>query len=146
MKAALLGLLASVLLAAAPAPPTFEQIKADPNPEHRARLAIDFAIATEREAEAAYTSNDLVLVAGQLKTVQEAVELADSSFDASGKKAGRNPGPYKYAEQRSRELLVRLSDLQRKMDAEEREMIDPPLASVQKIHDAWLEGIMGRKK
>jgi hypothetical protein len=47
---------------------------------------------------------------------------------------------------RSRELLVRLSDLERKMDAGERDLIAGVKNKVQEIHDAWFEGIMGRTK
>jgi len=143
---AVLLLLAGALMAAPPLVLTFDQIKAEPNPERRARMAIDFAILVERDAEAAYTRNDLEVLGAQLKTVTEAVELADSSFEASHKTPGRNPAPYKYAELRSRELLVRMNDLQKKMDSEERAIIDPAIARVQAIHDEWFEGIMGRKR
>jgi hypothetical protein len=132
--------------AAPPAPPTFDQIKADANPERRARSAIDFALSIQHDAEAAYAANDLNAVAEKLKTVQEAMELADSSLQASHKTPGRNPAPYKYAELKSKELLVRMSDLSRKMDAGERSMIDAPIGRIQEIHDAWFEGIMERKK
>ena len=133
-------------LAAPPAPPTFDQIKADANAERRARSAIDFALSAERDAEAVYSSNDLTMLGERLKTVQEAMELAQSSLEASHKTPGRNPAPYKYAELKSKELLGRMSDLGKKMDSEERGIIDAPIARIQEIHDAWFEGIMGRKK
>ena len=85
-------------------------------------------------------------VAAELKNVEESMDAAQESFVASRKTPGRNPGPYKYAEMRSRELLIRLGDLEQKMDTGERSDIARVKAKVQEIHDAWFEGIMGRKK
>ncbi len=75
-----------------------------------------------------------------------ACRLAQDSFVASHKTPGRNPGPFKYAELRSRELLIRLSDLERRMGLDEQGLIAGVKTKVQEIHDAWFEGIMGRAK
>jgi len=141
-----LALLQAGTGAPSPAPPSLEQIKAEPNAERRARLAIDFAAVAEHDAESAYAAADLANVDAQLKTTTDAMELAVSSFEASHKTPGRSPAAFKYAEQRSRELLKRLTDLQRRMDAEERGSIDPAIARIQAIHDGWFEGLMGRGK
>jgi hypothetical protein len=131
----------------APLPPSsLDQVKAEPNPERRAKLAIDYAAVAEKGAETAYASGDLDTTGAMLKTAAQAMEIARDSLAASGKKPGRSPGTYKYGEQRSREMLVRLSDLQRKMDETERELINAPMATVQEIHDTWFEGIMGKNK
>ena len=140
------ALIPFVLFFAAVAPTTLDQVKAEPNPERRARAAVDFASAAERDAESAYTSNDMDSVSKAIRAVVQAVELARESFEQSGRTPGRHPGPYKYAELRTRELLVRLADLDRKMDADERAMLDQPRARIQEIHDLWFEGIMGKKK
>ena len=138
--------LLALLLFAPPPPVTMDQVKAEPNLERRARLAIDFAVAQERAAETAYDGGDMVASGATLKAMADAMTIAQESLAATGKKAGRNPAPYKYGEQRSRELLVRLGDLERKMDSSEREAISAPMAKVQEIHDAWFEGIMGKSK
>lgn len=135
-----------VLLFAPPGPMSLDQVKADPSPDHRAKAAIDYSALAEKNAEAAYAKGDLQSVAAELKNVEESVEAAQDAFAASGKTPGRNPGPYKYAEMRSRELLIRLGDLERKMDVGERDLIAGVREKVQEIHDAWFEGIMGRKK
>ena len=134
------------LLFAVPPPATLDQVKAESNPEHRARLAIDFALATEKQAEAAYAKGDLEATKDQLKVMAESMEVAKAAFRASGRTPGRNPGPYKYAEQKSQDLLTRLRDLDQRMDADEREVVAAPRARVQEIHDEWFEGIMERKK
>jgi hypothetical protein len=135
-----------VLLAAQPAPSSLEQVKAEVNAEHRARLAIDYAAVAEKNAETAYARGDLDATVAGLKNVGESIETAQDSFVASHKTPGRNPGPFKYAEMRSRELLIRLSDLERRMDLDERGLIAGVKTKVQEIHDAWFEGIMGRAK
>ena len=93
------------LLAAQPVPSSLEQVKAEVNAEHRARLAIDYATVAEKNAEAAYARGDLDATVAELKNVGESVQTAQDSFVASHKTPGRNPGPFKYAEMRSRELL-----------------------------------------
>ncbi len=135
-----------VLLAAQPAPSSLEQVRAELNAEHRARLAIDYAAVAEKNAETAYARGDLDATVAELKNVGETIQTAQEAFVASHKTPGRNPGPFKYAEMRSRELLIRLSDLERRMDLDERGLIAGVKTKVQDIHDAWFEGIMGRAK
>lgn len=118
----------------------------DPNGERRARAALEVAATAERSAETAYENADLDGVKFQLQMMADNIQTASESLKASGKTPGRNPMPYKYAEQRSRELLVRLGDLEHRMDASEREIVADPRTRVQEIHDAWFEGIMSRKR
>jgi hypothetical protein len=134
------------LLLAPPVPSSLEQVKADPNPDHRAKEAIDYASVAEKNAEAAYAKGEMQSVAAELKDVEGSMDAAQEAFAAGHKTPGRNPGPFKYAEMHSRELLIRLSDLERKMDSAERSVIVDTKAKVQEMHDAWFEGIMGRKK
>jgi len=134
-----------LILLAAPAPSSLDQVKAEPNPEHRAKAAIDYASVAERNAETAYSRGEMKNVEAELRNMQQSLDLAQDSLTASGKTPGRNPGPYKYAEMHSRELLIRLGDLEQKMDASERPPVETVKAKVQEIHDAWFEGIMGRK-
>jgi hypothetical protein len=142
----MISLLLVFLFAAQPAPASLDQVRAEPNAEHRARLAVDYAAFAEKNAETAYAKGDLDTVAAELKNVGESLEVAQEAFVASHKTPGRNPGPYKYAEMRSRELLIRLSDLERRMDADERGVVAGLKARVQELHDTWFEGIMGRAK
>jgi len=81
-----------VLLAQAP-PTSIDQIRTDPNPEHRARVAIDFAAGAERNAESDYSKADMPAVATDLKTMQAAIEIADQALRETGKSAMRHPGP-----------------------------------------------------
>jgi hypothetical protein len=140
------AVLTLLFLMAAPPASTLDQVKAEPNPEHRARVAVDYAAVAEKNAEAAYAKGDLEALSAALKMVEESMTMAQESFTTSGKTPWRNPGPYKYAELHSRDLLIRLSDLELKMDASERDLITGVKTRVQEIHDAWFEGIMGKKR
>jgi hypothetical protein len=135
-----------LLMFAPPAPASLDQVKADPNPEHRAKAAIDYAAVAERNAETAYDKGETQTVEAELKNVEASFDVAQDAFTAAHKTPGRNPGPFKYAELHSRELLIRLGDLERKMDISERGTISAIKAKIQEIHDAWFDGIMGRKK
>jgi septal ring factor EnvC (AmiA/AmiB activator) len=139
-------LFALFLMLAAPAPLSLDQVKADPNPDHRAKAAVDYASVAEKNAETAYAKGETQNVEAELKNVEESLEAAQEALVASHKTPGRNPGPYKYAELHSRELLIRLGDLEQKMDSSERTVIAGVRAKVQELHDAWFEGIMGRKR
>lgn len=133
-------------LLAQTAPASLEQIRADANLEHRAKVAIDFAVGSEHAAEADYTKGDMAAVTSDLKTMAAAVELAREALERTGKTASRNPGPYKSAELKTQDILVRLGDLEKRMDSEERSVLEGPRTRVQEIHDAWFDGIMSKKK
>ena len=139
-------LFALFLMLAPPVPSSLDQVKADPNPDHRAKAAVDYASVAERNAEAAYAKGDAQGVDAELKNVEESMEAAQEALVASRKTPGRNPSPYKYAEMHSRELLIRLGDLEQRMDSADRSVIAGVRAKVQEMHDAWFEGIMGRKR
>jgi hypothetical protein len=134
-----------VLMAQMP-PASLDQIRNDPNLEHRARVAIDFAATAERNAESAYSKGDMAVVAAELKTMEAAVSLADVALKETGKSAMRHPGPYKYGELKTQEILIRLGDLDHRMEPDERPALEGPRTKVQEIHDAWFDGIMSKKK
>jgi hypothetical protein len=140
------ALAAVLLLLMAQTPATLDQVRTEANPERRARDAIEFAATAERQAEAAYDKGDTDGVRGGLRTMENAMELAKTSLSATGKNANRHPGPYKFAETRSHEILLRLEDFERRMDDGERPLVESPKNNLQQIHDAWFEAIMGKKR
>jgi hypothetical protein len=134
-----------LLLAQAP-PPALDQVRAEPNLEHRAKIAVEYAAASERNAEAAYAKGDMAGVAAELKNMATGVEIARQALEQTGKSPQHHPGPYKSGELRTEEILIRLGDLEHKMDADERGVVEGPKMKVQEIHDAWFDGIMSKKK
>jgi hypothetical protein len=130
-------------LAAAPIPASsFDQVKAAPNPERRARAAVEFAVTAERNA---LSNGDKKSCRGIDDHAREHGNDAGLS-DREQEDAGTDLGPYKYAEIRSRELLIRLDDLERRLLVEDRELVAVPKARVLEIHDYWFERIMSRRK
>jgi hypothetical protein len=123
-----------------------QAIKNEPNLEKRSRLALTTADQAITEARAAYGAQDLKTTQARLAEVREAVELARTALVDSGKKPGKSPGPYKYAETKSRELLRRLEGLKQEMDAADRDVVETVQNRVQEIHDAWLDGILTHAK
>jgi hypothetical protein len=135
-----------LILLAASGPLTLDQVRADSNPEHRAKAAVEYAAVAERAVEAAYDNGDQAGLKDHLDKMVAAMELARDSFTEAGKTPNRQPGTFKNVELRSHEILHRLSDLREKMDIDQKPILDSPIMKVQVIHDAWFDGIMGKKK
>ena len=131
---------------AANAAPTLDQVRADGNPEHRARAAVEYAALAERAAELANENGDDTRLAADIKSMVAAMELARDSFTAAGKTPYRQPGSFKSVELQSHQILHRLTDLQNKMDLDQKATLDEPIMKIQEIHDTWFDGIMGKKK
>lgn len=138
-------LVALLLFAPAPAP-TLDQARSEPNLERRAKLALESAAAAEREAETHYGAGDLEKVKAALSDMAAGVEVAHQALEQTGKSPRRHSGPFKSAEIKSQDILRRLGDLEKRMDADERAVVEGPRVKVQEIHDAWFDGIMSRKK
>lgn len=86
-------LLAMVLFfLAAQAPVSLDQVKAEANAEHRARLAVDYSSVAERRAETAYTGGNLDQVRGSIKDMVDSMVVAQDSFVASGKQPDARRG------------------------------------------------------
>jgi hypothetical protein len=122
------------------------QIVAEPNDEKRSKLALENAAQALKLARDAYDSGDLEKTRGLLNEVKESVELADSSLKHSGKKASRSPKYFKIAELRTSELLRRMESFDQDMNFADRPMLEPAKATVQQVHDAILDAIMGKGK
>jgi hypothetical protein len=135
-----------VLLLAQTAPASLEQIRAEPNLEHRARAAIEYAAAAERGAETAYTKSELSGMKSELQNMVMALEIARQALEQTGKSPVRHPGPFKFGEMRTQETLVRLNDFEHRVEPDERSEVASAKQKVQEIHDVWLEGIMSKKK
>jgi len=131
----------------APAPDEeLARVEAEPNLEKRAHAALDVSEDELRLAREAYAKGDVTESKARLEQVQKSVELADSALKQTGKNPSRSPKHFKQAELRSRDLLRRLDGFRDQMSVADRAAADRVVDAVQKIHDAWLDGIMGKKK
>jgi len=132
--------------AAPPAEDELSRVEAEPNLEKRAHAALDNADDALRRAREAYTKGDDATTNARLDEVEKSVELADTALKQTGKNPSRSPKHFKQAEMRSRDLLRRLDGFREQMSVSDRAAAERVVEVVQKIHDAWLDGIMGKKK
>jgi hypothetical protein len=122
------------------------RVQSEPNLEKRAHAALDNAEDALKQAREDYAKGDDRATNSRLEEVRRSVELADSSLKQTGKNPSRSPRHFKQAELRTGELLRKLDGFREQMSVTDRKMVDDVTSAVQKIHDAWLEGIMGKKK
>ena len=122
------------------------RLQSEPNLEKRAQAALHNAEEALKQARDAYTNGDTAGAESRLEEVEQSVELADSTLKQTGKNPSRSPKHFKYAELRTRDLLRKLDGFRDDMSVADRPVIERVIATVQKIHDALLEGIMGKKK
>jgi hypothetical protein len=121
-------------------------VKAEKKPEKRADKALDNAQDAFKHARNAYMhKGDMNQTTAYLNELMESVQLAHDSLIETGKNPSKSPKHFKKAEIRTRELLRRLADFRDQMSALDRDGIDKIYASIQKIHDELLAGIMGKK-
>lgn len=148
MKAAIFLFTACLLFGQAPGTPEedLSHVQSEPNLEKRAHLALDNADEALTDARDEYAKGDDAAVKSRLEETQRSVELADASLKQTGKNPSRSPKHFKEAELRTRELLRRLDGFRDQMSVGDRKLVDNVTSTVQRIHDAWLDGIMGKKK
>ncbi len=120
------------------------RLQSEPNLEKRARAALNNAEEALKQAREAYKNGDTA--ESRLEEVEQSVALADSTLKQTGKNPSRSPKHFKYAELRTRDLLRKLDGFRDDMSVADRPALERVIATVQKIHDALLEGIMGKKK
>ena len=144
MKFAILLLIP--LVVAADKSAELARIEGEPHAERRAREALDYAHEALREARDAYAKGDTAATSARLDDVEQSIELADISLKATGKNPSRSPKNFKYAELKLRELLRKLDGFREEMSVPDRPVVERVMAEVQKIHDALLDGIMGKRK
>ncbi len=148
MKFTIFLLAIATALGQEPSPPQEDltRIEAEPNLEKRAQFALDNAGEALKQAREAYAKGEDASANARLDEVQRSVELADAALKQTGKNPSRSPKHFKQAELRSRDLLRKLDSFRDQMSVADRAVAERVVEAVQKIHDAWLDGIMGKKK
>ncbi|MGA2436611.1 MAG: hypothetical protein ABSG25_15155 [Bryobacteraceae bacterium] len=137
----------AVALAAIPAFGDLDSIRNEPDPERRARLALDCAgLALDAAKKAYFENDDLTRTKSALDELGQAVELAYSSLEATGRNARKHPKHFIEAEIRTRELERRLNDFSERMSAFDRDLAADARQKVRQVHDGLLGAIMGQKK
>ncbi len=143
----LLAVVAIAVSATAVLHADISSIKAEPSLEKRAEKALANADKAFKAAQEAYlVKGDLKQTANSLEELAESVELAYTSLRDTRKNPSKRPKYFKRAEIKTRELIRRLDDFRDQMSYEDRDTADKARASLQKVHEELLEGIMGGKK
>lgn len=132
-----------VLVAGLPA--SIKDVISEPNLEKRSRLALDNADQAYQAARSAYGAGNTDAVTAALHEVQESVEVAYASLQATGKDPRKSPKWFKKAEMETRDLLRRLDSFRDAMSFDDRSSVDPIKAKVQQVHDELLMGLMEGK-
>jgi hypothetical protein len=109
-------------------------------------MALDNADDALKQARDAYDKGDNDAVTARMQEVEQSVELAESSLKQTGKNPSRSPKHFKFAELKTRDLLRKLESFREAMSVADRAVADHAIGTVQKIHDALLDGIMGKNK
>lgn len=129
-----------------PADESLSRLEAEPNLEKRAHAALENAEDAFKRAKEAYAGGDHEGASTRFAEVEQSVEMADSALKRTGKNPSRSPKHFKHAELKTRELLRRMDGFRDEMSVTDRPALDQVIGAVQKIHDALLEGIMGKRK
>jgi hypothetical protein len=122
-----------------------KEVMAEPNLERRSRLALENAGTAYQSARSAYDAGNRDAATAALHEVQESIEVAYTSLQATGKDPRKSPKWFKKAEMDTRDLLRRLDSFQQAMSFEDRASVDPVKAKIQLVHDELLMGLMEGK-
>lgn len=122
------------------------EVEAIADRETRSRRALAFAWDQLDIASKAYQDDNLAVGREALENIGEAVDLAVTSLEATGKYARRHPRHFKHAEIRTRKLLVQLQQLQRKLYLGDQADFDGLIERIETANARLLQGLMGPKE
>ena len=122
------------------------EIEAIADRETRSRRALAFASGQLDIVSRAYRDDNLAAGRQALENMGEAVDLAVSSLEATGKYARRHPRHFKHAEIQTRKLLVQLQQLQRKLYLGDQADFDGLIGRIETANARLLRGLMGPKE
>ena len=122
------------------------EIEAIADRETRSRRALAFASGQLDIVSKAYRDDDLAAGRQALENMGEAVDLAVSSLEATGKYARRHPRHFKHAEIQTRKLLVQLKQLQSKLYLGDQPDFDGIIERIETANARLLRGLMGPKE
>jgi hypothetical protein len=120
-------------------------VRAESNLEKRSDKALQHAAKVIDSLRETYRTGEWKAVEAALDEIRAAVELSSESLHSTGKKARRSPKHFKRAELRTRELARRLDSFAQEVSVDERPAVEKVRAFVVKIHDDFLNDIMGQK-
>jgi len=137
-------LICAALFALSPIAADLNSIKAEPDLNRRAELAMAYAEQSLDDAGKAFKAGEIKRADIRMEEVRTAVELACDSLRATHR-APRNNKYYKRVELSMRTLLRHMDDLVHLAPVEDQEL--PAVDKrVQELHDQILTDIMSKRK
>ncbi len=121
-------------------------VQQEPNLERRSQLAMECADSALDTAQTAYRANQMDKTRASLDEAGEAVKLAYSSLEETGKSARRDPKFFKRTELATRKMLRRIEGMTESMSFEDRSLTKKLREQVAAVHDSLLQDIMSKKK
>ena len=122
------------------------EIEAIADRETRSRQALAFAWNQLDIASKAYQSDEPAAGRQALGGIGEAVALAVTSLEATGKYARRHPRHFKHAEIRTRKLLLQLKQLRGKLYLGDQGDLDGLIEQIEAANARLLRGLMGPRE
>ena len=123
-----------------------DAVKAEPNPERRADLALDNANAALDRARNFYKDADYDKSKAAVIEVQDSVELCHESLKSTGKDPQKNVKQFKKVEMRMQMLVRRLNGFSMEVSVEDRPTIKKAVERVQDINEEIVTGIFTKRK
>jgi hypothetical protein len=135
-----------LLMLIAPVVFDLEAVKAEPNLDRRAELALDNATAALDKAKALYKESEYKKAQASVIEIRESAEVCLESLKASGKDPRKNVRQFKKVEQRIQLLVRRLKGLELEVSVEDRPTIKKVEERLEDINDEIVSGIFTKSK
>ena len=123
-----------------------DAVRSEPNPEKRAKFALDNANSAIDTARQAYTAGDVKQSVEAVIEIRDSVDLCLESLNATHKDARKSPKAFKRAEMDIRELVRRLKSLETDFSVDDRAEVVKTVQRLQEIHDELIARIMSKHK
>ncbi len=123
-----------------------DSVKAEPNPDRRAELALENANTALDQAKTHYRANAYQLALASLHELRDSVELCYETLKATGKDPRKNSRQFKKIEQRIQLLIRRVKGYEQEVSVEDRPDVKKVQDRLEDINDEIVSGIFSKSK
>jgi hypothetical protein len=139
-------LLPTLLLLLVPVAFDLESVKAEPNLDRRADLALENANTALEKAKTSYKESEYKKGQTSVLEIRDSVEVCLEALKATGKDPRKNVRQFKKVEQRIQLLIRRLKGLELEVSVEDRPTIKKVEERLEDINDEIVSGIFTKSK
>jgi hypothetical protein len=123
-----------------------DAVKAEPNPDRRAEIAIDNANAALDRAKSLYEKGEYKDSQTAANEVRDSIELCADALKATGKDPRKNAKQFKKIEIRIQALVRRVKSFAQSVSIEDRAAVTKVQERLEEINDEIVSGIFTRSK